>query len=58
MRKASVAAATDAAETTSVPGTTPKMTPEVIVSGMAGTASSSRPTYTAPYAAYLHSQEG
>ena len=43
-----MAAAVAAAETTAVPGTTPKTTPAVIVSGIAGTASTSSPAYTRP----------
>jgi hypothetical protein len=47
MRNAMVAAAVADTDTMSVPVTGPKMTPAVMVRGMAGTASTSRPVYTA-----------
>lgn len=42
MRKAPVQAAVAAMDTTTVPGTTPKIAPAVIVKGMAGTAGHSQ----------------
>jgi hypothetical protein len=50
MRKAIVAATVELSETTIVPGSGPKMAPAVMVSGIAGTASTSSPVYTAAYA--------
>jgi hypothetical protein len=47
MRKAIVAAVVADADTISVPTAGPKMTPAVMVRGMAGTASTSKPVYTA-----------
>lgn len=50
MRNAPVQAIVAATDTTAVPAPTPKIAPAVMVSGMAGTASSSSPAYTAMYA--------
>ena len=50
-----VAAAVEETDTTATPGPTPNSRPAVIVSGTAGSASTSRTVYTPPYAAYLRS---
>jgi hypothetical protein len=47
-----VAAKVALIDTTMVPGTGPKMAPAVMVSGIAGTAKTSSPAYTAAYARY------
>lgn len=54
MRNEMVAAAVEATETTQTPGPTPNSSPAVIVSGTAGSASTSNAAYTSPYAGYLH----
>ena len=41
-------------ETTAAPAPTPNSSPAVIVSGTAGSASTSSSVYSAPYAGYLH----
>jgi hypothetical protein len=52
IKNAPVAARVPDIDTTAVPGRTPKMTPAVIVKGMAGTANNSRRAYTIIYAKY------
>ena len=48
-----VAAAVEETETTAAPGPTPNNRPAVMVSGTAGSASTSNTVYTPPYATYL-----
>jgi hypothetical protein len=48
MRKEMVAAAVEETDTTQTPGPTPKRRPAVMVSGTAGSASTSSAVYTAP----------
>ena len=50
IKKASVAAAVDAPDTTMVPGTIPNKTPEVMVRGIAGRARISKSVYSPAYA--------
>ena len=48
-----VAAVVEDTDTTATPGATPNSSPAVMVSGTAGSASTSSAVYSPPYAAYL-----